>query len=80
MLIVAGMTYLVSQDGSYSSRRRAAAGPIVYQSVPAPEGAQLQTLPAERVLVTVAGTTYYVYSNTFYRRVVRRGPGDSSWS
>ena len=42
----------------------------MYQSVPAPQGAKLQVLPAERVLVTVAGTTYYLCSNTFYRRVV----------
>jgi hypothetical protein len=33
-------------------------------------GATLQTLPAERALVTVSGSTYYLYSNTFYRRIV----------
>ena len=44
--------------------------------MPAPEGASLTTLPAQRVLVTVSGTTYYLYSNTFYRRVVSRRPGE----
>jgi outer membrane lipoprotein SlyB len=42
----------------------------VYQSVPPPQGAAIKTLPAERVLVTVSGTTYYVNANAFYRRVM----------
>jgi len=45
-------------------------GTEVYQSVPPPVGASIKTLPAERVLVTVSGTTYYLYSNAFYRRIM----------
>jgi len=71
ILVVAGATYLVSQQGSYSKQTTSSEGKVVYQSVPAPEGAQLKILPAERALVTVSGTTYYLYSNTFYRRVVQ---------
>ena len=70
MLMVAGVAYLVSKDGSYSKQTTSSEGKVVYQSVPAPTGAKLQALPAERVLVTVAGTTYYLASNTFYRRVM----------
>lgn len=73
MLAVAGTTYLVSQQGSYSKQTTSSSGTVVYQTVPAPEGARMQTLGAERVLVTVGGTTYYLYSNTFYRRVVDAG-------
>ena len=70
MLMVAGVAYLVSKDGSYSKQTTSSEGKIVYQSVPAPTGAKLQVLPVERVLVTVSGTTYYLASNTFYRRVM----------
>ena len=73
MLAVAGTTYLVTQQGSYSKQTTSSSGTVVYQTVPAPEGARMQTLGAERVLVTVGGTTYYLYSNTFYRRVVDAG-------
>jgi len=73
MLMVAGVAYLASQDGSYSKQTTSSQGQVVYQTVPAPEGAKLTTLPAQRVLVTVAGSTYYLYSNAFYRRVVSGG-------
>jgi hypothetical protein len=72
-LTVAGITYMVAKNGSYSKKTTNSQGEVVYQSVPAPEGAKLQTLPAERVLVTVSGTTYYLAANTFYRRVVENG-------
>jgi Family of unknown function (DUF6515) len=71
ILMVAGVSYLVSQQGSYSKQTTSSEGKVVYQTVPAPIGAELKTLPAERVLVTVSGTTYYLYANTFYRRVVQ---------
>ena len=70
MLMVAGVAYAVSKDGNYSKQTTNSDGKVVYQSVPAPQGAKLQVLPAERVLVTVSGTTYYLASNTFYRRVM----------
>ena len=70
VLMVAGVAYLMSKDGSYSKQTTSSQGSVVYQAVPAPKGAQIQTLPAERVLVTVSGATYYLYSNAFYRRVV----------
>src|SRR4029077_13798428 len=41
-----------------------------------PAGASLPvgtTLPPDRAAVTLAGTTYYLYGNTFYRRVVTNG-------
>ena len=41
--------------------------------MPAPTGAKITVLPAERVLVTVSGTTYYLASNAFYRRVMEGG-------
>jgi hypothetical protein len=71
ILMVAGVTYLMAQDGSYSKKTTDSEGKAAYQSVPAPEGAELKTLPASRVLVTLEGTTFYLYSNTFYRRVVQ---------
>jgi hypothetical protein len=71
ILMVAGVAYLMAQDGSYSKKTTDSEGKTVYQSVPAPEGAQVKTLPASRALVTVSGTTFYLYSNTFYRRVVQ---------
>ena len=70
MLMVAGVAYLMSKDGSYSKQTTTSDGKTAYQSVPAPQGASVKTLPAERVLVTVGGTTYYLYANAFYRRVM----------
>ena len=70
IVVVAGMTYLMAKDGSYSKKSTSSEGKVVYQSVPAPTGASIKTLPAERVLITVSGTTYYLHSNAFYRRVV----------
>ena len=70
MLMIAGVKYLMSQDGSYSKQTTTSDGKTAYQSVPAPQGATIATLPATRVLVTVAGTTYYLNANAFYRRVM----------
>ena len=73
MLMVAGVAYLCPRTAATASRRRAARGRSSTRRCRRPRGAKLKTLPAERVLVTVAGTTYYLYSNTFYRRVVSGG-------
>ena len=70
ILIIAGVKYLVSQDGSYCKESKTHDGKTAYQSVPAPQGATMATLPAMRVLVTVAGSTYYLSANAFYRRVM----------
>jgi hypothetical protein len=70
ILVVAGATYLMSKDGSYSKKTTSSEGKEVYQSVPPPQGASIKTLPATRVLVTVSGTTYYLNANAFYRRVM----------
>ena len=70
ILMIAGVKYLMSQDGSYSKQTTTSDGKTAYQSVPAPQGATIATLPATRVLVTVAGTTYYLNANAFYRRVM----------
>ena len=70
MLMVAGVSYLMAKDGSYSKQTTSSEGKVVYQSVPPPQGASIKTLPAERVLVTVSGTTYYLSANAFYRRVM----------
>jgi hypothetical protein len=70
ILVVAGATYLMSKDGSYSKKTTSSDGKEVYQSVPPPQGASIKTLPATRVLVTVSGTTYYLNANAFYRRVM----------
>jgi hypothetical protein len=70
VLMVAGVAYFMSKDGSYSKQTTNSSGTVVYQSVPPPAGASIKTLPAERVLVTVSGTTYFLYSNAFYKRVM----------
>ena len=70
ILMIAGVKYLVSQDGSYCKQTTTSDGKTAYQAVPAPQGAAMATLPATRVLVTVAGTTYYLSANAFYRRVM----------
>ena len=70
ILIIAGVTYLVSQDGSYCKQTTTSDGKTAYQAVPAPQGAAMATLPSTRVLVSVAGTTYYLSANAFYRRVM----------
>ena len=71
--MVAGLSYLMAKDGTYSKQTTTSEGKVAYQSVPAPQGASIKTLPAERVLVTVSGTTYYLAGNAFYRRVVSNG-------
>ena len=70
ILMIAGVKYLVSQDGSYCKQTTTSDGKTAYQAVPAPQGAAMATLPATRVLVSVAGTTYYLSANAFYRRVM----------
>ena len=70
ILMIAGVKYLMSQDGSYSKQTTTSDGKTTYQAVPAPQGATITLLPATRVLVTVAGTTYYLSANAFYRRVM----------
>ena len=73
IIMVAGISYLMAKDGTYSKQTTTSEGKVAYQSVPAPQGASIKTLPAERVLVTVSGTTYYLSANAFYRRVVSNG-------
>ena len=73
IVMVAGISYLMAKDGTYSKQTTTSDGKVAYQSVPAPQGASVKTLPAERVLVTVSGTTYYLNANAFYRRVVSNG-------
>lgn len=70
ILMIAGVKYLMSQDGSYSKQSTTSDGKMAYQSVPAPQGASITVLPATRVLVTIGGTTYYLSANAFYRRVM----------
>ena len=70
ILIILGVKYLVSQDGHYCKQTTTSDGKTTYQAVPAPQGAAMPTLPATRVLVSVAGTTYYLSANAFYRRVM----------
>jgi len=70
IIMVAGISYLMAKDGTYSKQTTTSEGKTAYQSVPAPQGATIKTLPAERILVTVSGTTYYLSANAFYRRVV----------
>ena len=70
IVMVAGISYMMAKDGSYSKQTTSSEGKVVYQSVPPPAGASVKVLPAERVLVTVSGTTYYLSANAFYRRVM----------
>jgi hypothetical protein len=70
IIMVAGISYLMAKDGTYSKQTTTSEGKAAYQSVPAPQGATIKTLPAERVLVTVSGTTYYLSANAFYKRVM----------
>ena len=73
LIMVAGVSYMMAKDGTYSKKTTSSEGQVVYQSVPPPQGASIKTLPAERVLVTISGTTYYLAANAFYRRVVSSG-------
>jgi len=70
IIMVAGISYMMAKDGTYSKQTTSSDGKVVYQSVPPPQGASIKTLPVERVLVTVSGTTYYLSANAFYRRVM----------
>ena len=70
LIMVAGVAYMMGKDGSYSKQTTSSDGKVVYQSVPPPSGASIKTLPAERVLLTVKGTTYYLSANAFYKRVM----------
>lgn len=70
VLMVAGVAYLMSKDGSYSKQTTTSEGKTAYQSVPPPQGASIKTLPVTRVLVSQSGTTYYLSANAFYRRVM----------
>ena len=45
MLMIAGVKYLMSQDGSYSKQTTTSDGKTADQSVPAPQGATIATLP-----------------------------------
>ena len=51
VVTVAAATYMMS-EGSYYQQTTSSQGQVVYQTVPAPQGASLKTLPVERVLVT----------------------------
>jgi len=73
LIMVAGVSYMMAKDGTCSKKTTSSDGQVVYQSVPPPTGATIKTLPAERVLVTVSGTTYYLAANAFYRRIVSTG-------
>ena len=73
ILLVAGISYLVAKDGTYSKQTTTSSGQVAYQAVPAPVGATLTTLPVHRVPVTVGGTTYFISANTFYRRTLENG-------
>jgi len=70
IIMVAGISYMMAKDGTYSKQTTSSDGKVVYQSVPPPQGASIKTLPAGRVLVTVQGTTYYLSANAFYKRVM----------
>ena len=73
-LTVAGVALLYS-DGTYYQTAYVE-GATQYQVVAPPEGASLPagtSLPADRATITLAGGTYYLYGNTFYKRVVTNG-------
>src|SRR4030095_10318208 len=46
IIAVAGVTYLMSKDGSYSKKTTSNEGKEVYQSVPPAQGASIKTLTA----------------------------------
>ena len=73
VVTVAAVTLLYS-DGAYY-KKTTSGGTTQYQVVPAPTGASLPgtALPPDRATLTVGGQTYYLYGNTFYRRVVTNG-------
>lgn len=72
-LVVAGAALLYA-DGAYY-QKTSSGGTTQYQVVPAPTGASIPgtSLPADRASVTAGGQTYFLYGNTFYRRVVTNG-------
>jgi hypothetical protein len=66
---------LLYSDGTYY-KTTYVEGATQYQVVAPPAGASLPagtTLPADKTAVTISGTTYYLYGNTFYKRVVTNG-------
>ena len=66
---------LLYSDGTYYQTTYVE-GATQYQVVAPPAGASLPagtSLPADRATITIAGVTYYLYGNTFYKRVVANG-------
>jgi hypothetical protein len=73
VIVVAGAALLYS-DGTYY-KQTTKGGTPQYQVVPAPAGASVPgtALPPDRASVSAGGQTYFLYGNTFYRRVVTNG-------
>jgi len=65
---------LLYSDGTYYQTTYVD-GATQYQVVAPPAGASIPgtALPADRVPITISGTTYYLYGNTFYKSVVVDG-------
>ena len=66
---------MLYSDGTYY-KTTYVEGATQYQVVAPPAGASLPagtTLPADRTAITISGVTYYLYGNTFYKRVVTNG-------
>jgi hypothetical protein len=66
---------LLYSDGTYYQTTYVE-GATQYQVVAPPAGASLPVgtaLPADRATITISGVTYYLYGNTFYKRVVTDG-------
>ena len=74
MLTMVGMS-LLYKDGVYYEKTYVQ-GQEQYKVAPAPVGASLppgSVPPADAATVTVAGTTYYYYANTFYKVAPKNG-------
>ena len=69
--MVAGVSYMMAKDGTYSKQTTSSDGKVVYQSVPPPQGASIKT-PSRgaRARHRLGRTTYYLSANAFYRRVM----------
>jgi hypothetical protein len=75
ILITAAAVSMLYAEGTYYQSSTTSQGSTTYVVVAPPAGTSLPgtALPADRATVTISGTTYYFYGNTFYKRVVTDG-------
>lgn len=73
IVTTAAVTMMYAEGTYYKSS--SSQGTIQYVVVAPPAGTSLPgtALPADRATITISGTKYYFYGNTFYQRIVKDG-------